>query len=96
LALGGELGSMRLRGGYRPGGGWSFDAPVLAGTARGAGERSRPGTDIWVEANTAAVGTFVGVVRGDISTNQAVASGLCPGAHALLLEQGLEPLFALS
>lgn len=89
LALIGEAGPMRVRGGYRPGAGWGFEPVQFRREPRGPGERSTGERDIWFAANEALVGTLVAHLRGDIGAAEAEARGLSTGSAALGVERGL-------
>lgn len=87
----GDEGTLAMRGGHRPGAGWSFAPVRIDDVDHGDGERLEHG-DIWYRANCRAVATYVDWLDGTTSTAAALAAGMFDARRALALEAALAPL----
>lgn len=91
LRLVAEGGTVELDGDFREGGVWGY-GPVLR-DGRAVGPAERPGSDVWVRANVRAIGTAVGVLRGELDAEEAVAAGLFTPERARPLDDCVRQAF---
>ncbi|NTS78791.1 Gfo/Idh/MocA family oxidoreductase [Catenovulum sp. SM1970] len=84
----GEKSDLHLKGGYKPYSHWHFDPVKVDSVPQNAGEHSKD-EDIWLQANAEAARLFLHTINGEITTNEAKASGLYNLKRAINMEKAL-------